>query len=73
MELGLQAMSEAGGSLLLAVMNAKVSFPSEDQYPEELQSLVRYCLTTDPAARPFVDDVIARVQDLLIRCPSEPP
>ncbi len=66
-------MGEAGGSLLLAVMNAKVSFPSEGQYPEELRSLVRYCLTMDPAARPFVDDVIAQVQDLLIRCPSEPP
>ncbi|BDA48777.1 Serine/threonine-protein kinase 16 [Coccomyxa sp. Obi] len=68
-----RAMGEAGGSLLLAVMNAKVSFPSADQYPEELRSLVTYCLTTDPAARPFVDDVIARVQDLLIRCPSDPP
>ncbi len=66
-------MGEAGGSLLLAVMNAKVSFPSEDQYPEEVRSLVRYCLTMDLAARPFVDDIIARVQDLLVRCPSQPP
>ncbi len=67
----LQAMNEAGGSLILAVLNGQVAFPQSDHFPEDVHKLVTYCLTTNPAERPFVDDVIARVQDLLVRCPIE--
>lgn len=62
-------MSEAGGSLALTVLNGRVSFPSPDRFPEDVRSLVKLCLTTSPVRRPFVDDVIARLQDLLVRCP----
>jgi hypothetical protein len=68
----LQAINEAGGSLMLAVLNGTVIFPTPDSYPEELRSLVNFCLDTNPATRPFVEDIIARVQDLLIRCPAVP-
>lgn len=62
-------MNEAGGSLILAVLNGQIAFPPSDQIPEDVRSLVIFCLATNPAERPFVDDVIARVQDLLVRCP----
>ena len=55
--------------MMLAVLNGDILLPEPDQYPAELRSLIRFCLTTDPGARPFVGDVIARVQDLLVRCP----
>jgi hypothetical protein len=63
-------MNEAGGSLILAVLNGQIAFPPSDSLPEDVRSLIRYCLTANPAVRPFVDDVIARVQDLLVRCPG---
>ncbi|EIE27433.1 hypothetical protein COCSUDRAFT_39101 [Coccomyxa subellipsoidea C-169] len=49
----------------------RVAFPQSDHFPEDVHNLVTYCLTTNAAERPFVDDVIARVQDLLVRCPIE--
>ena len=66
-----QVLSDAGGSLMLAVLNGDILFPEPDAQPQELRSLIRLCLTTDPGSRPFVGDVISRVQDLLVRCPSE--
>ena len=56
--------------MMLAVLNADILLPERDAHPAELRGLIRLCLTTDPGARPFVGDVIARVQDLLVRCPA---
>ncbi len=67
----LQAINEAGGSLLLAVVNGQLSYPSPDPYPVEIHSLVQACLTVDPSKRPFVDAVSAQAQDLLARCPQQ--
>ena len=67
----MQAINEAGGSLLLAVLNGQLSYPSPDVYPSELQGVTQACLTVDPAKRPYVEDVRAMVQDLLVRCPDE--
>lgn len=53
-----RVLNEAGGSLMLAVINGALSWPPCDSYPEELRSLIRLCLNTDPAKRPFIDDVI---------------
>ena len=66
-----QAIGEAGGSLLLAVLNGQLSYPSQDPYPSEAQSLIQSCLTVDASKRPYVDDVRAMAQDLLIRCPQQ--
>ena len=66
-----QAINEAGGSLLLAVLNGQLSYPSPDAYPSELQGVIQACLAVDPAKRPYVEDVRAKVQDLLVRCPDE--
>ena len=65
----MQVLGEAGGSMMLAVLNGDILLPEPDQHPPELRSLIRFCLTVDPGARPFVGDIIARVQDLLVRCP----
>jgi hypothetical protein len=57
--------------MMLAVLNGDILLPEADaSCPAELRGLIRLCLTTDPGARPFVGDVIARAQDLLVRCPA---
>ena len=63
-----QVLSEAGGSLALAVINGRLSWPPGDPYPEDARDLVRYCLAPDPLQRPHVTAVVARAQDLLTRC-----
>lgn len=66
----MQAINEAGGSLLLAVLNGQLSYPTQDPYPSEVQSLIQSCLTVDPSKRPYVEDMRAKAQDLLVRCPQ---
>ena len=66
-----QAISEAGGSLLLAVLNGQLSYPAQDTYPSEVRSLIQSCLAVDPSKRPFVAAVRAMAQDLLVRCPQQ--
>lgn len=55
---------------MLAVLNGAVSFPASDVYGKDAQGIVTFCLMPDPAKRPFVGDVIARVQGLLSCCPA---
>ncbi len=65
---GAQVLSEAGGSLALAVVNGRIAWPPGDPYPEDARDLVRFCLCPDPGQRPYVDAVVARARDLLARC-----
>ena len=67
----MQAIGEAGGSLLLAVLNGQLSYPTQDPYPSEVQSLIQACLTVEPSKRPYVEDVRAMAQDLQVRCPQQ--
>ena len=30
----------------------------QNEYPEELRELVRFCLVSDPLKRPYIDEVI---------------
>ena len=62
-----QVLSEAGGSLALAVINGRLCWPPGDPYPEDARDLVRFCLTPDPLQRPHVNAVVVRAQDLLAR------
>jgi hypothetical protein len=59
-----RVLSEAGGSLMLAVMSGRISYPKASRFPEGMQRLVESCLNVDAATRPFVDDVIAQLRDL---------
>ena len=50
--------SEHGGSIAMAVMNGKYSFPSSDGgYSEGVRELVRMCLVVKPENRPAIDAV----------------
>ena len=59
-----RVLNEAGGSLMLAVINNAVSWPPHDTYPEELRTLVKFCLNSDPATRPFIDDILSLTMTL---------
>lgn len=60
-------LNEAGGSLALAVMNGRVTWPKSSvvHYPQELHSLVVYCLDTNMESRPCLNDLVERVKDVL--------
>lgn len=60
-------LNEAGGSLALAVMNGKVTWPktSVAHYPQELHSLVVYCLDTNMKTRPRLKDLVEQVKDIM--------
>jgi hypothetical protein len=60
-----RVLNEAGGSLMLAVINNAVSWPHHDTYPEELRTLVKFCLNSDPATRPFIDDILKLTMNLM--------
>lgn len=57
-----RVLSEAGGSLALAVINGSLSFPVPDRRPEELKALVRLCLSTDPQTRPFLRELLLQIK-----------
>jgi len=59
------AMNEQGGSIALAVMNGVVSFPKEDNYSKRLRELITWMLQVDPEKRPKMEQVVARISDLL--------
>lgn len=60
-----RVLNEAGGSLMLAVINNAISWPPHDSYPEELRTLVKFCLNSDPATRPFIDDILKLTMNLM--------
>jgi len=54
------------GSINLAVTGGLVRFPpSQQKYSLNFQNLITWILNVDPQSRPFIDDVIARVEGLL--------
>ncbi|KAL4451544.1 hypothetical protein ABPG75_007206 [Micractinium tetrahymenae] len=61
-----RAASEAGGSLMLAVVNGRLSWPADAaDLPESVKALVGRCLDTDPSTRPRVAEV-ARAADRIL-------
>ena len=46
--------------------SGRVSWPAEEagRYPEALRELTAACLSTEPAERPFIGEVIARAEAL---------
>ncbi|KAJ1907733.1 Serine/threonine-protein kinase env7 [Tieghemiomyces parasiticus] len=57
-------MNEQGGSIALAVMNGKYAVPANDPYSPAVSQLVKFMLVTDPAQRPTIAEVLAKVQTL---------
>ncbi|KAF5285464.1 hypothetical protein FQA39_LY16638 [Lamprigera yunnana] len=57
------AVYERGDSVALAVMSGKINFPEETPFPQQLHDLVLFMLNEEPTERPFIDNVIEKVQD----------
>ena len=52
-------LNEAGGSLALAVISGKVSWPDKGVgYHKKLAELAKFCMKQDPKERPSVDQVL---------------
>lgn len=76
------AANAGGGSLMLSVLNGRVSWPDEpvsvrqstvvQSQPRSpsaaVRELVGACLTLDPSLRPFVGEVRRRAMQLLSEC-----
>ena len=58
--------NQAGGSLMLAIVNGQWSWPAAviDRYSEDLRSLVDVCLRIDPSERPSTAELIERVENI---------
>lgn len=54
-----------GGSLKLAINNAKFSFPSKHPYSKGLIQLITSLVVREPSKRPLIDSVISVIQTLL--------
>ncbi|KAG0454612.1 hypothetical protein HPP92_023592 [Vanilla planifolia] len=65
-------LGESGGSLQLAVMNARISWPlgSTRPYPDQLNQFVVWMLQVQPAVRPCIDDIIIHVDKLISKFSS---
>lgn len=63
---------EQGGSMALAVMNGSWKFPAQDPagYSDELKALIKEMLVLDPRARPTIDQVLRRTQQLIQNQPA---
>ncbi|KAL7313194.1 Serine/threonine-protein kinase env7 [Mucor circinelloides] len=62
---------DQGGSVALAVLNNQYKFPEDSQYSKELNETIRWMLTANPATRPSIQQVIAKLDDLLKKSSSE--
>ena len=60
-----RVLGEAGGSLMLAVINGSVSYPERDKRPAALRELIATCLRTEPQQRPYVAEIISKAKGLL--------
>ena len=60
-----RVLGEAGGSLMLAVINGSVSYPEHDKRPAAMRELNAACLSVETEQRPYVSEVIATATGLL--------
>ncbi|KAG9286470.1 hypothetical protein G9A89_014636 [Geosiphon pyriformis] len=62
------SITEQGGSMTLAVLNAQFRFPEAEQeiYSSEFRDLINFMLVADPKNRPDIHQVIAKTADRLL-------
>ena len=53
--------NQAGGSLMLSVLNGSYTWPENLEVSRKYAEIVRVCLTVDPAARPTIREVMAMI------------
>ena len=61
------SIAEQGGSLALAVISGRITFPPNDTYSAALRDLVSFMLVTNHVVRPHIKDVLAKVEALLVQ------
>lgn len=57
--------AESGASLSLAIMNNQYKFPQYPEYSEQIKDLVSSCLVLEANERPFIDELIEKIEFLL--------
>ncbi|KAI9474168.1 MAG: kinase-like domain-containing protein [Benjaminiella poitrasii] len=60
------SVNEVGGSLALAILNGHYKFPIEDPYSDEFKNFIKYLLTIEVKERPDIDQVIERLESMLL-------
>ncbi|XP_014668450.1 PREDICTED: serine/threonine-protein kinase 16-like [Priapulus caudatus] len=55
---------EKGGSIALAVVAGKISFPEDHPYSQGLLDLIQDLMRVNPTERPFIDNVLQQVDAL---------
>ncbi|KAF5284648.1 hypothetical protein FQR65_LT13479 [Abscondita terminalis] len=58
------AVYERGDSVALAVMSGRIDFPEGAPFSHDLRDLILFMLNESPTERPFINDVIEKVQEL---------
>ncbi|ODQ66270.1 kinase-like protein [Nadsonia fulvescens var. elongata DSM 6958] len=56
--------ANSGATLSMAIMNGKYKFPSTPAYSSGLKEIIEMCLVVDPKERPFIDEVLKKVEEL---------
>ncbi|KAI7900038.1 protein kinase [Cokeromyces recurvatus] len=56
--------TDQGGSVALAVLNNQYKFPESSEYTKEFNDMIRWMLTGNPADRPNIHQVIAKIDEL---------
>ena len=67
-----RVLGEAGGSLMLAVINGSVAFPERDRRPRAVKQLILSCLRPEAEQRPDIAEIISQATDLLSVLHSQP-
>lgn len=64
LEAPFEKVYQTGGSIALAAMAGKVNFPDGFSYSEALQEMVTWLMTVKLSERPFIHEVLQRVETL---------
>lgn len=67
-----RVLGEAGGSLMLAVINGSYTYPGGDERPQCVRDLIAYCLELDALLRPCITDVMVRANVALQTVQQQP-
>ncbi|KAL8563965.1 hypothetical protein ACOMHN_025296 [Nucella lapillus] len=65
LEAPFERVYQTGGSIALAAMAGKVNFPDGFSYSEALREMVTWLMAVTPSDRPFIHEVLHRVETLV--------
>lgn len=58
---------QRGDSIALAVMSQNITFPQNSRFSSSLEEIVKECLIANPIERPFIDEILNKVQAMCNR------